>query len=140
VVRTPEIYLVPRADGELVVGATVEERGSDETVTAGGVLELLRAAYEVLPGVSELELVDASAGLRPTAPDNKPIIGRSRLEGLVWATAHWRNGILLAPVTADGVAELLAGGAPGELAAFGPERFESPAEPPLATIQEKGRS
>jgi glycine oxidase len=140
VVRTPEVYLVPRADGELIVGATVEERGSDETVTAGGVLELLRAAYEALPGVAELELVEATAGLRPAAPDNKPIVGHGLLEGLVWATAHWRNGILLAPVTADGVAELLAGGAPpSELAAFGAERFGSSAEPALATILEKER-
>jgi glycine oxidase len=135
VVRTPEVYVVPRADSELIVGATVEERGPDETVTAGGVLELLRAAYEALPGVAELELVEATAGLRPAAPDNKPIVGRGRLEGLVWATAHWRNGILLAPVTADGVAELLAGGGvQRELAAFGPERFGSPAEPALAAV------
>jgi glycine oxidase len=141
VVRTPEVYVVPRADGELIVGATVEERGPDETVTAGGVLELLRAAYEALPGVAELELVEAAAGLRPAAPDNKPIVGRGRLDGLVWATAHWRHGILLAPVTADGVAELLAGGElPPELAAFGAERFGSPAEPALASALEEDRS
>jgi glycine oxidase len=141
VVRTPEVYVVPRADSELIVGATVEERGPDETVTAGGVLELLRAAYEALPGVAELELVEATAGLRPAAPDNKPIVGRGRLEGLVWATAHWRNGILLAPVTADGVAELLAGGGlQRELAAFGPERFELPAAPALAAVSGEERS
>jgi glycine oxidase len=141
VVRTPEVYVVPRADSELIVGATVEERGPDETVTAGGVLELLRAAYEALPGVAELEFVEATAGLRPAAPDNKPIVGRGRLEGLVWATAHWRNGILLAPVTADGVAELLAGGGlQRELAAFGPERFESPAAPALAAVSGEERS
>jgi glycine oxidase len=134
VVRTPEVYLVPRADGELIVGATVEERGADETVTAGGVLELLRAGYEALPGVAELELVEASAGLRPAAPDNKPIVGRGLLEGLVWATAHWRNGILLAPVTADGVADLLSGTrTPRALLPFGAERFASRAEPALAT-------
>jgi glycine oxidase len=136
VVRTPEVYLVPRRDGELIVGATVEERGADEAVTAGGVLELLRAGYAAMPGVAELELVEASAGLRPAAPDNKPIVGRGRLEGLVWATAHWRNGILLAPVTADGVAELLAGGqAPPTLRPFGAERFASYAEPALATAE-----
>jgi glycine oxidase len=137
VVRTPEVYIVPRPDGELVVGATVEERGPDETVTAGGVLELLRAAYEVLPGVAELELAEATAGLRPAAPDNKPIVGRGRLDGLVWATAHWRNGILLAPVTADAVAALVAGGdPPAELAAFGAERFGPTAEPALAAAEE----
>jgi glycine oxidase len=124
VVRTPEVYLVPRDQGELVLGATVEERGADDTVTAGGVLELLRRAYEVIPGITELELVEAEAGLRPCAPDNKPIVGHGALAGLVWATAHWRNGILLAPVTADAVAALLAGeDAPPELAPFAPDRF-----------------
>jgi glycine oxidase len=140
VVRTPEVYVVPRADGEIVVGATVEERGPDESVTAGGVLELLRAAYEALPGIVELDLVEAAAGLRPAAPDNKPIVGWGRLEGLVWATAHWRNGILLAPVTADGVAALLDGAdPPPELEAFGAERFGS-AERALATAVEERRA
>jgi glycine oxidase len=123
VVRTPEVYVVPREDGEVVVGATVEERGADTTVTAGGVFELLRAAYEVLPGVTELALVEAAAGLRPASPDNKPIIGRGALDGLVWATAHWRNGILLAPETAHAIAELLVGGEPEAIAAFSPSRF-----------------
>lgn len=126
VVRTPEVYLVPRENGELVVGATVEERGTNQSVTAGGVLELLRRAYEALPGITELELAETSAGLRPCSPDNKPIVGRGALAGLVWATAHWRNGILLAPVTADAVAALLAGDDPGaELRAFTPDRFTS---------------
>ena len=74
-IRTPEVYAVPRADGRLVVGATVEEQGFDVSVTAGGVLELLRRAYEALPGIAELELVEARAGLRPAAPDNGPIVG-----------------------------------------------------------------
>jgi glycine oxidase len=125
VVRTPEVYLVPRAGGELVVGATVEERGPDTSVTAGGVLELLRWAYEAMPGVAELELVEAAAGLRPCSPDNKPIVGRGAIEGLVWATAHWRNGILLAPVTGDAVAAVLDGEEmPAELRPFAPARFE----------------
>jgi glycine oxidase len=124
VVRTPEVYLVPRANGELIVGATVEERGPDETVTAGGVFELLRAACEALPGIKELELLEATAGLRPASPDNKPIIGPGAVQGLVWATAHWRNGILLAPVTADAVAEIVTGGVLADrFAAFRPERF-----------------
>jgi glycine oxidase len=75
VVGTPEVYIVPRADGRVVVGATVEERGPDTTVTAGGVFELLRAAYEALPGIAELELIETTAGLRPAAPDNGPIVG-----------------------------------------------------------------
>jgi glycine oxidase len=130
VLRTEEVYAVPRSDGELVVGATMEERGFDQTVTAGAVLDLLRYAYEVVPAVAELELVEAGAGLRPTTPDNRPVVGRGALEGLVWATGHWRNGVLLAPLTADAVAGMLTGGdLPEELAAFSPQRFASTAEP-----------
>jgi glycine oxidase len=124
VIRTPEVYAVPRLDGRLVVGATVEEQGFDVSVTAGGVLELLRRAYEALPGVSELELVEARAGLRPAAPDNGPIVGESAVGGLVWATGHWRNGILLAPLTGEAVAALVTGGEPPpEFARFSPRRF-----------------
>jgi glycine oxidase len=124
IVRTPEAYAVPRADGRLVVGATVEERGFDAAVTAGGVLDLLRAAYEVLPGITELELLQASAGHRPATPDNQPAIGEGTLPGLVWATGHWRNGVLLAPVTADAVAGLIAGDElPPALREFSPRRF-----------------
>lgn len=133
VIRTPEVYAVPRDDGELVVGATVEERGWDRAVTAGGVLELLRRAYEALPGVVELELVEASAGLRPGTPDNAPIVGESAVPGLWWATGHWRNGILLAPLTAEAVANGLAGEAlPQELAGLGPARFAAGARTPVA--------
>jgi glycine oxidase len=103
------VYLVPRGDGRIVVGATQLERGFDTTVTAGGVLELLREAYRVLPEIAELELVETVASLRPGTPDNKPVIGRGALEGLVLATGHYRNGILLAPLTADAVADLLVG-------------------------------
>jgi len=117
---------VPRADGRLVVGATVEEQGFDVSVTAGGVLELLRRAYESLPAISELELVEVGAGLRPAAPDNGPIVGESAVGGLVWATGHWRNGILLAPITGEAVAGLLAGDElPPEFAPFSPQRFAS---------------
>ncbi len=129
VVRTPEVYLVPRPDGELVVGATVEERGLDSTVTAGGVFELLRAAYEALPGITELELTEARAGLRPGTPDNRPIVGPGALDGLVWASGHYRNGILLAGVTADAVAELVAGGELQQrFAPFSPRRFDRSVE------------
>jgi glycine oxidase len=129
VVRTPDVYAVPRSDGRLVVGATVEERGFDRAVTAGGVLELLRSAYEVLPGITELELLEAAAGLRPGTPDNLPIVGETdAISGLVWATGHWRNGVLLAPVTAVAVAELAAGDElPERFRPFSPARFaESP--------------
>lgn len=128
VVRTPEVYAVPRADGRLVVGATVEERGFDSSVTAGGVLELLRGAYDVLPGITELELVELSAGHRPAAPDNEPVIGEGAVPGLVWATGHWRNGVLLAPVTADAVVDLITGGeVQPDLRRYTPRRF-APAE------------
>jgi glycine oxidase len=136
VVATPEIYVVPREDGRVIVGATVEERGVDTTVTAGGVFELLRAAYEALPGISELELIEATAGLRPAAPDNAPIIGPSILDGLFWATAHWRNGILLAPVTAEAAASAIAGeDLPGVFAPFTPARFA----PAMAAAKEAAR-
>jgi glycine oxidase len=119
------VYLVPRADGELVIGATMEERGHDTTVTAGAVHDLLRAAIDVVPGVSELELVETNVGLRPGTPDNAPIIGVSTDdERVVYATGHHRNGILLAPVTADAVASILTGDEPpAVVAAFGVGRF-----------------
>ena len=119
------VYLVPRADGELVVGATVEELGFDTIVTAGAVHDLLRAATDLVPGVGELELVETHAGLRPGTPDNAPIIGVSaRDERVIHATGHYRNGILLTPVTADAVAALIAGVAPlAVVAPFGVERF-----------------
>jgi glycine oxidase len=109
IVVTERVYLVPRGDGRLVVGATVEERGFDLRVTAGGVYELLREAYRALPEVAELELVEAVAGLRPATPDNLPLVGPGAIEGLVLAAGHYRNGILLAPITAERVVALLCG-------------------------------
>lgn len=121
---TERVYIVPRAGGEVVVGATVEDRGFDLRVTAGGVHELLREAYRVLPEIAELELVEASAGLRPGTPDNAPLIGRGGAEGLLHAGGHGRNGILLAPITAQAIAAELTGeGVPPEAEAFGPDRF-----------------
>ncbi|HXQ89218.1 MAG TPA: FAD-dependent oxidoreductase, partial [Solirubrobacterales bacterium] len=109
ILASERVYLVPRADGRLVVGATVEEMGFDTAVTAGGVHELLREAYRLLPDVAEMELVDAIAGLRPGTPDNLPLVGPGAIDGLVLATGHYRNGILLAPLAAETVAELLSG-------------------------------
>jgi glycine oxidase len=109
IVCSERVYLVPREDGRLIVGATVEERGFDTVVSAGGVLELLREAYRLLPDVAEMELVGAIAGLRPGTPDNLPLIGPGAVDGLVLATGHFRNGILLAPLTAELIVAALAG-------------------------------
>lgn len=102
-------YLVPRGDGRYVLGGTVEERGFDAQPTAGAVYELLRRAHELVPGVSECDLIELNVGHRPGTPDNAPIVGRGALEGLVWATGHYRNGILLAPLTAELVVGVLTG-------------------------------
>ncbi len=104
-------YLLPRGDGRYVLGATVEERGFELTPTAGGVYELLRDARELVPGVTELEIEEVSVGLRPGSPDNAPVIGRGTLGGLILATGHHRNGILLAPLTAELTLGLLDGAA-----------------------------
>jgi glycine oxidase len=109
VIRGEQAYLVPRGDGRYVLGATMEERGWDTSATAGGVYELIRDMSEVVPGVLELEIEEVEAGLRPATPDNLPAVGRGALDGLVWATGHHRNGILLTPVTAELVAGALAG-------------------------------
>jgi glycine oxidase len=125
------IYLVPRAHGHFVVGATVEELGADTTVTSGGVYRLLRDAQRVLPAVAELELVEASAGLRPGTPDNSPLIGPAGPEGpdgLLLATGHYRNGVLLAPETAAVVVAMLTGEeVPARALAFSPARFAAAA-------------
>jgi glycine oxidase len=117
------IYLVPRADGEVVVGATVEELG-DTAVTAGGVLDLLRAAVDLVPELAEYELAEAAVGHRPATPDNAPLVGWLDQPRIAVATGHFRHGVVLTPVTADGVADLLtAGGVPPELAPFTPARL-----------------
>jgi glycine oxidase len=122
VLRMTGGYVVPRGDGRYVLGATMEERGFDTTVTAGGAFELLREAFELLPSVTELVIDELSAGLRPATPDNAPAIGPGAIPGLHWAVGHYRHGILLTPITAELVVGALAGeGAiPGE---FAPTRF-----------------
>ena len=135
VVRGSHLYLVPRASGELVIGATSEEMGWDTTVTAGGVYELLRDAHELVPGITELPLTETCAGLRPASADNAPLLGPTALPGLHLATGHHRNGVLLTPVTGDAMGELLATGElPDRALPFAPHRFSpSPsgsAQPP----------
>jgi glycine oxidase len=131
-VRGRHVYLVPYAGDRLVVGATVEDRGFDARVTAGGVHDLLRDAIEVVPGISELELAETLARWRPGTPDNAPVLGPAGVPGLVLATGHHRNGALLTPVTADLVADLLVTGElPGLAAPFTLDRFtrqETPQE------------
>jgi glycine oxidase len=124
VVRFHGGYLVPRGDGGYVLGATVEERGFEPNPTAGGVYELLRDAHELVPGIGELHIEELSVGYRPGTPDNAPIVGRGQLDGLLWATGHHRNGILLAPLTAElVVGELtLTGGDSGRADMTGGER------------------
>jgi glycine oxidase len=118
VLRMTGGYLVPRGDGRYVLGATMEERGFDTTVTAGGAFELLRNAFELLPSVTELVIDELSAGLRPATPDNMPAIGPGGVPGLHWAVGHYRHGILLTPITAELVVGALAGAAvPVEFAA-----------------------
>jgi glycine oxidase len=128
ILASERVYLVPRPDGRLIAGATTEERGFDTTVTAGGIHELLREAYRLLPDVAEMELVESMAGLRPGTPDNLPLIGPGALDGLVLACGHYRNGILLAPLTGEAVAELLdTGELPAAAAAARPVSSRFPA-------------
>jgi glycine oxidase len=110
-------YMVPRADGRYVLGATVEERGFAAQPSVGGVYELLRHTNEVLPGISELEIEELSVGFRPGTPDNAPAVGPSGVPGLTWATGHYRNGVLLAPLTAEMVVAVLEGADPSAPAA-----------------------
>lgn len=130
VVRGSQVYLVPRENGELVIGATSEEQGWDTTVTAGGVYELLRDAHELVPGITELPLTETRAGLRPGSPDNAPLLGPTELPGLLLATGHYRNGVLLTPVTGDAMAHVLTTGElPAEVRPFTPRRFTFTEQP-----------
>jgi glycine oxidase len=122
VLRMRPGYVVPRGDGRYVIGGTQEERGFETTVTAGGVFEMLRDAIELVPGLSELVIDELSAGLRPGTPDNAPVIGAGAIPGLHWATGHFRNGVLLAPVTAGLVAASVLGESRPP-AAFTADRF-----------------
>lgn len=114
-VRGRPVYLVPRPDGRVVVGATMEESRIDTTVTGGAVRELLDDACSVVPALSGFALLEASAGLRPVTPDNRPIVGPTEVEGLHLAVGHGRNGILLTPVTSDMVARAVTNGATTDL-------------------------
>ena len=118
------VYLVPRTDGRLIIGATSEEMGFDTRLTAGGVFELLRGAWEAVPGIYELPMLETWTGLRPGSRDNAPILGKTPVENLIYATGHYRNGILLTPITAYEIAKLVLTGETSEvIAPFQLDRF-----------------
>ena len=124
VVWAPGVYLVPRRNGRLIVGATVEEKAFDTALTAGGLLTLLEAAWRAVPSVEELPIEEMWVGHRPGSRDDAPIVGCGPVEGVIYATGHHRNGILLAPVTADSIARLvLEGVLDSAIRPFGFERF-----------------
>ena len=133
VVRSPECYVVPREDGELLIGATVEEQGFDLDPTAGAVHDLLRHAWRLLPGIYDLAISEISVGFRPALEDHLPAIGPCGIPGLHLACGHFRNGVLLAPATAHWLAETIETGCAQEaLAAFAPARLGLEAADPAA--------
>jgi glycine oxidase len=124
VVWAPGVYLVPRRDGRLIIGATVEEKAFDTSLTAGGLLTLLEATWRAVPSIEELPIQEMWVGHRPGSRDDAPILGRGPVDGLMYATGHHRNGILLAPVTADAMARLILEGVlDPAIRPFGVERF-----------------
>jgi glycine oxidase len=126
VLWAPKVYLVPRRDGQLLIGATVEEKGFDDAMTAGGVFALLEAAWRAIPAVEELPIAEMWAGHRPGSRDDAPVLGATPVEGLYLANGHHRNGILMTPLTGQAVAaEILTGRAHASLDPFRVERFGS---------------
>jgi len=129
VVDSPRCYLVPRSDGRLIVGATVDRRGYRKAVTPAGLMQLLSGALEIVPALESLAVAETWSGLRPWTPDGLPILGPDPgVRGLVYATGHFRNGILLAPITGELVADVVLGRSPTiDLAPYRVERFAAPA-------------
>lgn len=129
-VRGAPVYIVERAHGEIVIGASSEDAGFDRRPRAGAVHDLLRDAVLLAPELAEAQWSEVSTGLRPGTPDNGPIVGPiSGVEGLIVATGHYRNGVLLAPITADAVAAHIAGtDGPPSMRPFGPDRFDAATE------------
>jgi glycine oxidase len=126
VIRAPEIYLVPRSDGRILAGATVEDAGYDKRTDADTIQRMHRAAIELVPALAQARMLEAWAGLRPGSSDNLPILGATRTPGYFVATGHFRDGILLTPVTAHVMAQIITGGEPEyDLSAFSPERFQN---------------
>ncbi len=125
VIRAPEIYLVPRSDGRILAGATVEEAGYDKRTDADTIQRMHQAAIRLVPALTQARMLEAWAGLRPGSPDNLPILGPTRTPGYFVATGHFRDGILLTPVTAHVMAQMITGGGPEyDVSAFSPARFD----------------
>jgi glycine/D-amino acid oxidase-like deaminating enzyme len=124
VVRTPEVYIIPRSDGRILLGATVEEAGFDKTVDPDTIRKLHQAGVDAVPAMAKMRIHDAWAGLRPGSPDNLPILGETSMRGYYAASGHYRDGILLAPITAQLMTELITGCKPVfDLQPFSPLRF-----------------
>jgi glycine oxidase len=126
VIRAPEIYLVPRSDGRILAGATVEDAGYDKRTDAGTIQRMHQAAIHLVPALAQARMLEAWAGLRPGSPDNLPILGATSTPGYFVATGHFRDGILLAPITAQVMAQMVTGGnSDYDISAFSPERFRN---------------
>lgn len=126
VIRAPDIYLVPRSDGRILAGATVEEAGYDKRTDADTIQRMHRAAIDLVPALAQARMLEAWAGLRPGSPDNLPLLGATATSGYFLATGHFRDGILLAPITAQVMAEVITGGKlEYDLSAFSPQRFQN---------------
>jgi glycine oxidase len=126
VLRAPDVYMVPRSSGKVLIGATVEDVGFDKTVNPSTIHQLLSAADKYLPGLASAPIIQSWAGLRPGTPDDLPILGPTKAAGVFVATGHFRNGILLAPITAQILADLINGrSSPLDVQAFAPSRFRS---------------
>lgn len=125
VIRGRDAYLAPKSNGRLLLGATMEERGFDKSVTAGGLYDLLDAGWKMVPGIYDLEVTDTWAGLRPASRDNEPLLGQSSIPNVIFATGHYRNGIVLVPITAEEIARLILKKETSEwLVPFSPLRFD----------------
>jgi len=125
VIRAPDAYILPKGDGRLLIGATEEEMGFDTTPTAGPVMRLIERAWEAVPSIYDLPIDGVDAGLRPGTRDHEPLIGDSGMDGLLFATGHYRHGILLAPITAYALSDMITDGkTPDWLEPFAPMRFQ----------------
>jgi glycine oxidase len=125
VIRTPDVYLIPRSDGRLLIGATVEEAGFDKRTVPETIQRLHHSALKLVPKLADARILEDWAGLRPGTPDNLPILGRTEMPGYYVATGHFRDGILLAPITAEVMSAVIEGRKPDyDLAAFSPTRFQ----------------